>query len=327
MLPSSQGPAAENNEYEMSTIQVEQLSRDYGPVRAVNSISFVVEEGEVLGFLGPNGAGKTTTMRMLTGSLGLSGGRIEIAGFDIARQSRKARQQIGYLPERPPLYPSMTVEDYLDFAARLRGVPPNRRAEAVTKSLVRTDLGTVRGRLIRHLSKGFKQRVGIAQALVHSPRVLILDEPTSGLDPAQVADIRELLGELKGEHTVVLSTHILSEVAATCDRVIIISQGHLIAAGTEADLRSTLTRSQRVELLLARPNSATGETLASLDGVIEVEERAGGSFLVTTQGGDVREALNAAASAFGLLESRPHGGLEELYLEALSQNAAGETER
>jgi len=306
-------------------IEVQQLSRRYGQVLAVDEISFRVEEGEVLGFLGPNGAGKTTTMRILTGSLGASSGRANVAGFDVHRQSREARRRIGYLPERPPLYPSMTVWDYLDYAARLHGVASGDRVSAVRHALERTDLLSVKGRLIEHLSKGFQQRVGIAQALVHDPPVLILDEPTSGLDPAQVAEIRALLAELRGRHTVVLSTHILSEVAASCDRVLIISKGRLVASGTEADLRAALGASQRVELLLARPDEETASVLSAVPGVQEVTVGEDGSFLVSGGDSDIREQLNAAAAPFGLLESRPHGGLEELYLQAVSDESVTET--
>ncbi len=305
-------------------IEVQELSRRYGQVLAVDKISFEVGEGEVLGFLGPNGAGKTTTMRILTGSLGASSGRATVAGFDVNKHSRESRKRIGYLPERPPLYASMTVRDYLDYAARLRAVPAGDRPAAVQRALERTDLLSVGGRLIEHLSKGFQQRVGIAQALVHDPPVLILDEPTSGLDPAQVAEIRALLAELKGRHTVVLSTHILSEVAATCDRVIIISKGRLVAAGTEADLRSALGATQRVEVLLQRADESTAATLAAVPGVQDVSTGEQGRFVVSTGDADIREQINAAAAPFGLLESRPHGGLEELYLQAVSEGVGTE---
>ena len=300
-------------------IEVRQISRRYGQLLAIDDISFQVGEGEVLGFLGPNGAGKTTTMRILAGALGASSGSASVAGFDVNSQSREARGCIGYLPERPPLYASMTVGDYLDYAARLRAVAAKDRAYAVQRALDRTDLGSVRGRLIAHLSKGFRQRVGIAQALVHDPPVLILDEPTSGLDPKQVAEIRELLSELKGQHTVILSTHILSEVAATCDRVIIISNGRLVAAGTEADLRTALGATTQIELLVARADESTAAALAAVHGVHEVRTDEGGRFIISTANDDVREQLNAAAAPFGLLESRAHGGLEELYLKAVSQ--------
>ena len=305
-------------------IEVQQLSRRYGQVLAVDKISFQVEEGEVLGFLGPNGAGKTTTMRILTGSLGASSGRATVAGFDVSKHSRESRRRIGYLPERPPLYASMTVRDYLDYAARLRAVPAEKRPGAVQRALERTDLLSVGGRLIEHLSKGFQQRVGIAQALVHDPPVLILDEPTSGLDPAQVAEIRTLLAELRGQHTVVLSTHILSEVAATCDRVVIISMGRLVAAGTEADLRAALGATHRVELLLGRADETTAATLAGVPGVQGVDENEQGRFVVSTGDADIREQINTAAAPFGLLESRPHGGLEDLYLQAVSEGGGAE---
>jgi len=299
-------------------IEVENLCRHYGRVLAVDGISFKVAEGEVLGFLGPNGAGKTTTMRILAGALGATSGCARVAGFDVRTASRDVRRHIGYLPEVPPLYTAMTVASYLDYAARLRAVPAAKRRDAVERAMERTGLAAVRGRLIDHLSKGFRQRVGIAQALVHDPSVLILDEPTSGLDPAQVAEIRALLNELRGHHTVVLSTHILSEVTASCDRVIIIAAGRLVASGTEDDLRAALGATHRVKLLLSRADDTTRAALAAVPGVEEVVQTASETFVVSTGNEDRREQVNAAAAAWGLLESRPEGGLEELYLQAVA---------
>jgi len=307
-------------------IEVEDLSKRYGTTLAVHGISFQVAEGEVLGFLGPNGAGKTTTMRILAGSLGATSGTARVAGFDVAASSREVRRRIGYLPERPPLYTAMTVRSYLDFAARLRAVPAARRSAAVEQAMERTALGEVRGRVIGHLSRGFQQRVGIAQALVHNPPLLILDEPTSGLDPAQVAEIRTLLGELRGHHTVVLSTHILSEVAASCDRVLIIAGGRLVASGTEEDLRSSLGATHRIQLLLSRADEGTAEGLGAVPGVDHVTQNPDGTYLVSTGSEDLREQVNAAAAPWGLLESRPGAGLEELYLQAVS-NAEVNSER
>ncbi len=308
-------------------IEVVALTRRYGSLVAVDELSFGVGTGEVLGFLGPNGAGKTTTMRILTGSLAATAGDVRVAGFDIRKQSKEARRQIGYLPEAPPLYRQMTVRAYLDFAARIRGVPGRERRAKVDRAIDRTALGDVAGRVIDHLSKGFRQRVGVAQALVHEPKLLILDEPTSGLDPAQVAEIRELIGELKGDHTIVLSTHILSEVRATCDKVLIINQGKRIAGpATEDELRQLLGAGRTIRLELARGDdaAAVAAALDAVAGVASVTDVGGGRFDVATDVDDAREAVNAAAAPFGLLESRSAGGLEELYLRAVGDEPSPE---
>jgi ABC-2 type transport system ATP-binding protein len=303
-------------------IEVQSLTRRYGSLVAVDDLSFSVESGEVLGFLGPNGAGKTTTMRILTGSLGATSGSVRVDGHDVRTNSKAARRQIGYLPEAPPLYLGMTVTDFLDHAARLRGVRGADRGAAIDRALGKTGLVDVRKRVIRHLSKGYRQRVGLAQALVHDPKLLVLDEPTSGLDPAQMADIRSLIAELRGDHTIVLSTHILSEVTASCDRVVIIKGGRLVHAGTEQELRSELGAHQRLRLQVEQAGDAAVEALRAVDGVVSVEDRGGGRIAVSLDG-DVRGAVNAAASAFGLLESRSEGGLEEVYLAAVTGSQEG----
>jgi ABC-2 type transport system ATP-binding protein len=209
-------------------IEVQDLSKDYRGRVAVRGVSFSVKKGEILGFLGPNGAGKTTTMRMLTGFLPPSGGRATIAGFDVESEATEVRRRIGYLPETPPLYPDMTVASYLAFVARLKGLGRRDIAPACARAIERTALGEVQGRLIGHLSKGFRQRVGLAQAIVHEPEVLILDEPTVGLDPKQIIEIRDLIRSLSGNHTVILSTHILPEVATTCEKIVIINEGEIV---------------------------------------------------------------------------------------------------
>ena len=303
-------------------IEVVSLTRRYGSLAAVDQVSFGVDDGEVLGFLGPNGAGKTTTMRVLVGSLAPTSGEVRVAGVDVTRNSKEARRHIGYLPEAPPVYRQMTVRAYLDFAARIRGVPARDRNAKVDRAIERTALGDVSGRLIDHLSKGYRQRVGIAQALVHEPKLLILDEPTSGLDPAQVAEIRDLIGDLKGDHTIVLSTHILSEVRATCDRVLIIAQGKRIAGpATEDQLREQLGAGRTIRIELARPSDDVVAALEAIDGVDSVARVGGSQFDVVTSGADSRERVNAAAATFGLLESRSAGGLEELYLRAVAAPA------
>ncbi|MBM4266668.1 MAG: ABC transporter ATP-binding protein [Deltaproteobacteria bacterium] len=237
-------------------IEVHELTKRYGDRVAVESISFTAEKGRVLGFLGPNGAGKTTTMRMLTGFLPPSSGTARVAGYDVATQSDEVRRRIGYLPENPPLYPEMTVRSYLTFVARLKGVPRAHLAAARDRAIERMGLTDVAGRLLAHLSKGYKQRVGLAQALVHEPEVLVLDEPTIGLDPRQIIEIRGLIRGLAGERTVILSTHILPEVSQLCDKVVIINEGRIVCE----DLRENLTRNASLEEVFLR--SITRDTAA-----------------------------------------------------------------
>lgn len=210
-------------------IEVRSLTKDYGHRRAINKLNFSVKKGEVVGFLGPNGAGKSTTMKIITGFMAPSAGTASIAGFDVFENPLEVKKRIGYLPEVPPVYSDMFVIDYLRYVAALKKVQKGQIEDNVKNAIEKTNLGDVQGRLIHHLSKGFKQRVGIAQALVSNPEVLILDEPTVGLDPKQVAEIRELIKSLRGEHTIILSTHILPEVEATCEKVIIINKGEIVA--------------------------------------------------------------------------------------------------
>ncbi len=227
-------------------IEVKNLSRKYGEKIAVNNISFSVERGKIWGFLGPNGAGKTTTMRILTGYLPPSSGKAFIAGYDVVEHPLKAKSHIGYLPEIPPLYNDMTVQGYIGFVAELKGMKGKSIKTAVGNAIEKTGLNSVKKRLIKNLSKGFRQRVGIAQAIVNNPDVLILDEPTIGLDPAQIIEIRELIKSLKEEHTVILSTHILPEVTQTCDGVVIINEGRLRAASSITELQKRFEENKGV---------------------------------------------------------------------------------
>lgn len=229
-------------------IEVRELTKRYGERTAVDRIHFTAEEGQILGFLGPNGAGKSTTMRMLTGFLPPSSGRATVAGYDVIDQADEVRRRIGYLPENPPLYPEMTVASYLTFVAKLKGVPRARVADARDEAIERMGLAGVRGRLLAHLSKGFKQRVGLAQALVHDPEVLVLDEPTIGLDPRQIIEIRSLIRGLSGNRTVILSTHILPEVSQICDKVVVINEGRVICE----ESRESLTRDGTLEEVFLR---------------------------------------------------------------------------
>jgi len=229
-------------------IEVRNLTKRFGDIVAINDVSFTAEKGQILGFLGPNGAGKTTTMRIITGFMPATAGTVKVAGFDIFEDSYEVRKRIGYLPENPPLYADMTTESYLRFVGRIKGVPKAELGDAVDRVLQRCGLTEVTTRLLGHLSKGFRQRVGLAQALIHDPSVLVLDEPTIGLDPRQIREIRTLIRELSGERTVILSTHILPEVAQLCEKVVIISDGRVAVDGLLADL----TRERALEDVFMR---------------------------------------------------------------------------
>ena len=242
-------------------IEVSHLTKQYGNHLAVDDVSFTVADGQICGLLGPNGAGKSTIMNILTGYLSATSGQVTVAGHPLPEEADAAKACVGYLPEQPPLYPEMTVQEYLTFAAELKGVREAERKEQVCRAARRTGLETVLPRLIRSLSKGYKQRVGIAQALLGSPRLIILDEPTVGLDPAQVIEIRKLIRELGRAHTVILSSHILSEVQAVCQQILILSKGHLAAAGSLEELTADGKSLEEVflELTNGEPEKAAGE--------------------------------------------------------------------
>lgn len=242
-------------------IEVSHLTKQYGNHLAVDDVSFTVADGQICGLLGPNGAGKSTIMNILTGYLSATSGQVTVAGHPLPEEADAAKACVGYLPEQPPLYPEMTVQEYLTFAAELKGVKKAERKEQVCRAARRTGLETVLPRLIRSLSKGYKQRVGIAQALLGSPRLIILDEPTVGLDPAQVIEIRKLIRELGRAHTVILSSHNLSEVQAVCQQILILSKGHLAAAGSLEELTADGKSLEEVflELTDGEPEEATGE--------------------------------------------------------------------
>ena len=252
-------------------IEVTHLSRHYGPIQAVSDISFNVRRGEVLGFLGPNGAGKSTTMQMLTGNLAPSHGAIRICDIDLLDQPKSAKAQIGYLPEQPPVYRELTVDEYLTFCARINRISKQQIPTALARAKARCGLNEVSGRLIGNLSKGFQQRVGIAQAIIHSPAIVVLDEPTVGLDPIQIREIRSLIRELSQEHGVILSTHILPEVQMTCDRVQIISRGHLVYSDTMDKLNQQTSASS---VVLGLDNSVADDELMQLPQINRVEQLA-----------------------------------------------------
>ncbi len=255
-------------------IEVQDLTKSYGTVTAVDHVSFTVNKGEILGFLGPNGAGKTTTMRILTGYMPATSGTARIAGFDVFEDSLEVRRHIGYLPEAPPVYPDMTVASYLDFVARIKNVPAERRAERVSDAMHKTNIADKRDQLIKRLSRGYKQRVGLAQALVHDPDVIILDEPTVGLDPKQIIEVRHLIKGLAGSHTIILSTHILPEVSMTCDRVVIINKGKIAAVDTPENLTTQLKGGQKIRVEVQAPERPLQELLSQIPGASRVQVEA-----------------------------------------------------
>ncbi|MEO0683877.1 MAG: ABC transporter ATP-binding protein [Cyanobacteria bacterium J06649_11] len=252
-------------------IEVEHLNKVYGSTSAIEDVTFDVKAGEILGFLGPNGAGKTTTMRILTGYLPATSGTARIAGFDVHEDSLAVRQKIGYLPENPPLYPEMSVQGFLFFVARIKGISAGDRKNKVAAAMERCNLTDKRHVLIRKLSKGYRQRVGIAQAIVHDPPAIILDEPTVGLDPRQIIDVRNLIKSLAGSHTIIISTHILPEVSMTCNRVAIINSGRIVATNTLDNLMSELTGGSGYELEVEGDATLAKQMLQNLPGVNLVE--------------------------------------------------------
>jgi len=304
---------------------VDRVSKRYGTTLAVDGLSFAIESGEVLGFLGPNGAGKTTTMRLITGFMPPTEGRVLIAGRDISEAPVAAKRDIGYLPEQPPLYPEMEVFAYLEFAARLRHTPRVRLASAVEQAIEQAALGEVRHRITGTLSKGYRQRVGLAQALIHDPELLVLDEPTAGLDPRQIHETRELIRNLAGERTVILSTHILPEVSATCDRVAIIHRGRLLAEDTPARLGAGLA-GQVIEIESAGDPDRIAEILGGVPGITRVTMEENGRFhLETDSETDARsEAARALLDAgFPLLGLKRRGAsLEEVFLRLTTSEPA-----
>ncbi len=310
-------------------IEVQDLTKRYGRITAVDDISFRVEQGEILGFLGPNGAGKTTTMRVLTGYIPPTEGKAIVAGYDVFEQPVEAKRRTGYLPETPPLYPEMTVREYLSFVAKIKGIPPGERKSRVNAVMDRTRVSDMADRHCAKLSKGYRQRVGLAQALIHNPDVLILDEPTAGLDPKQIIETRELIKGLAGDHTIILSTHILPEVSQTCQRVVIINKGRVVAIDTPENLTARLRGAEtiylQVDALGADPTAALhavpGVTRVSIserrDGVVSCE-------VESERGRDVRRDLARliVGNDWGLLELRPmRMSLEEIFLHLTTEES------
>ena len=312
-------------------IEVRHLSKRYGTHLAVDDLSFSIDRGVVYGFLGPNGAGKSTTMNIMTGCLGATEGEVLIDGHNVAEEPMEAKKHIGYLPELPPLYGDMTPEEYLRFVARAKGLRREESARQIETVMEKTRIADVRKRLIRNLSKGYRQRVGIAQALLGNPEVIILDEPTVGLDPAQIIEIRELIRELGKEHTLVLSSHILSEVQAVCDSILILSKGRLVACDTAENLTKLMRGRENLRLLTRAEEETVRPIVEKVDGVesLAFAEEDGLTAVDVTpvEGQDVREALfNAfAETKVPLLELRTEkASLEDVFLELTGGEAQPE---
>jgi len=316
-------------------IEVQHVTKHYGRVTAVDDVSFRVERGEILGFLGPNGAGKTTTMRILTGYMPPTQGKALVAGFDVLEQPLEAKRRTGYLPESPPLYPEMTVRQYLGFVAKLKGVAAAERKKRVAWAMERTRVADVADRHCGKLSKGYRQRVGLAQAILHNPDVLILDEPTAGLDPKQILETRDLIKGLAGEHTVILSTHILPEVAQTCQRVVIINKGRVVAVDTPDNLTARLKGAETMYLQVDAGGADAAAALRQVPGVIRVQAAdtrngVAGYEVESERGRDVRRQLAGAVvgQGWGLLELRPlRMSLEEIFLQLTTEESSQEVPR
>lgn len=311
-------------------IEIRNLTKDYGKIRALDDVSFTVEKGEIVGFLGPNGAGKSTTMNIITGFISSTSGTVRIAGYDVLENPVEAKKHIGYLPEQPPLYPDMTVNEFLDFCAELKKVPRKVWKSQKRDIMELVKITHVSHRLIRNLSKGYRQRVGLAQALVGTPDVLILDEPTVGLDPQRIIEMRKLIKALGKKHTIILSTHILPEVSAVCDRVIIINKGRIAAVDTPENLSKKLSDFSRFTITVAGPEKRIRELLQGVDGVKDVvvsgkpaEDET--SFIVEAEKDrDVRRPIfNQLASAgYPILELKSMNlTLEEIFLQLTTTEA------
>lgn len=309
-------------------IEINHLVKKYGSHVAVDDLSLTVEPGKIYGFLGPNGAGKSTTMNIITGYLAATGGEVKINGFDVLKQPEEAKKCVGYLPELPPLYMDMTVKEYLDFVAELKKLDKSLRAGYVKEAMKITKTEEVSGRLIRNLSKGYRQRVGFAQAVLGYPEILILDEPTVGLDPKQIIEIRDLIRELGKKHTIILSSHILSEISAVCDHVFIISHGKLVASDSTENLLERMTGAQEIELLVKAEDDAAETAIREIAQVercekTESKEEGAVQLLVTAKkDADVREALyyTCVEHHMPILEMKAASkSLEDVFLELTSQ--------
>ncbi len=305
-------------------ITVQHVSKHYGHHTALDDVTFHVKKGEILAFLGPNGAGKTTTMRILTCFMPQNEGMATVAGFDCLDQPMEVKRHLGYLPETPPLYPELTVDEYLTFVGRLKRLAPQHLASQKSRVIDQMGLGSVHHRVIGHLSRGYRQRVGLAQALIHDPPVLILDEPTVGLDPKQIIEMRGLIKGLAGSHTIILSTHVLPEAMATCDRVVIIHQGRIVAEDSPDRLSGQLRQSEKMSLTVKHPLPDWLERLRTLPGVLNVlpATHPHTCTIDCQPGQDLRETLSqfVVSQGYGLLELKPLSlSLEEIFLQLTRQ--------
>jgi gliding motility-associated transport system ATP-binding protein len=313
-------------------IEVTNLTKRYGRQTAVDGVSFRVEKGEIMGFLGPNGAGKTTTMRILTCYLPPTEGTAQVAGYDVFRAPIEVKKRVGYIPETPPLYPDMTVQDFLSFCSKIKGVAPGDRKARIDDAIGKCRVGDVRDKLIGKLSKGYRQRVGLAQAILSNPDVLILDEPTAGLDPKQIIETRELIKSLGGDHTIILSTHILPEVSMTCGRVVIINKGRVVAEDTPDNLMRRLQGAGALRLEVRGEEAPVVQALQAVPGVLHVKTHGARDGLLTVEveaeaGKDVRADLASAivTRGYGLLGLQQVGmSLEDIFLHLTTTDRAEE---
>lgn len=311
-------------------IEVQNLTKRYGPTLAVSEVSFDVRKGEILGFLGPNGAGKTTTMRVITGYLPPTEGKVRVAGYDVVEEPLEAKRRTGYLPESPPVYPDMSVAEYLAFVAKIKGVPRREVKQRINEVSEKVAITDVQDRQVGKLSKGYRQRVGLAQTLIHNPEVLVLDEPTAGLDPKQIIETRELIKGLAGQHTVILSTHILPEVSKSCQRVVVINAGKVVAVGAPEELTRRLQGFETVLITAEGPAAEIKDRLERVSGVnkAELRETVDGrvSFEVhADKGKDVRAELARAIVEAGwrLFELKTSGlSLEDIFLKLTTEDVA-----
>lgn len=302
-------------------IEVEHLTKKFGDLKAVQDLSFKVEKGKIWGLLGPNAAGKTTTMRILTGYLPATDGKATVADYDVFEQPNEVKKITGYLPENVPLYPEMTISSYLNFVSEIKQIPTSKRKEAVNRTIEISGLESVRKRLIKNISRGFKQRVGLAQALIHEPQILILDEPTTGLDPAQIIEIRQLIKSLKGERTIILSTHILAEVTQTCDGVVIINEGKLMASDSLEKLTASYEEREGIFIRLREGGKEKVSLFESISGVEKVSFEDDEFKIEWTKGKDIRDEITKiiVEKELGLIEMRPIAmNIEDLYLKVIS---------
>ncbi|GJL50889.1 ABC transporter ATP-binding protein [Candidatus Nitrospira salsa] len=308
-------------------IEVQHVTKRYGPLTAIQDISFSVAKGEIVAFLGPNGAGKTTTMRILTGYMPATNGSVRVADFDCHESPLEVKRRIGYLPEHPPLYLELTVREYLTFVGRMKGVEMGQVVQRMERVIEQTGLGEVKKRVIGNLSRGYRQRVGLAQALIHDPPVLILDEPTVGLDPNQIIEIRDLIKSLRGSHTIILSTHILPEATALCERVIIIHRGKIVAIDTQEQLATRLRRSEKLRVTVKTELPDMEDQLRTVRGVINVSAgESVNTYLIEAElGHDIREAITefVMTHQLGLLELAVVSmTLEDVFIQLTKQDTS-----